>query len=1113
MKQWFLLIGCVAALGTISCEDKEAKDNTQDATDEAIVVSPRKNLFQKLEADQTGVTFSNTLKEDVATMENLFNFDYFYNGAGVGVADLDNDGLQDVFFAGNQVPNVLYKNKGDFTFEDISDSAGINTSKVWANGVTFADVNADGWLDIYVSQGGPKQRDDRHNLLYINNGDLTFTESAAAYGLDDNGISTQAVFFDYDKDGDLDCVVSNENEFYGVDPVSFYKRMESAENLMNSSTHLYQNNGGTFTNVTKEAGMLNASFGLGITVSDINNDGWLDVYVANDYYVPDAMYINNGNGRFTNKIKQQTNQVSFYGMGVDIADINNDGMQDIFVLDMASTDHVRSKTLMASMNLDRFSLLVDTYQMPYQYMYNSLQLNVNDGIFHNISQQAGIAKTDWSWAGLMADLDYDGAKDIYVTNGYRRYALDNDIRAQVAQVQQAYQGNVPLEVKQKLYDALPSEKLSNIMFWNSEELHFENKAYEWGLAHPSFSNGAAYADLDNDGDLDLVVNNIDEAAFVYKNQTVEKGLNNFVSIKTKGTTSESFAKVTAIIDGQTQVVESKRVRGYLSAVQTDAFFGIGKATKADTIRVEWPSGKSQEQYNVAANSTLSFNEADATTFTNRSKSGNALMQPLTSTLGIDFTHKENDFNDFEEETLLPFKQSTFGPFMAKGDVNGDGLQDLFIGGSVGQAGSVYIQTSTGFSKMASSSLTEDRGYEDMEAVFFDVDSDGDLDLYVVSGGNEFELFSSKYQDRIYLNNGSGNFTRGRLEMLPVETQSGKSVATIDFDNDGDLDLLVGNRIEPRHYPKAGSSVLLENQEGKLVDVTKEKAPSLASYGIANSIIATDYDKDGWQDILVVGEWAGIGLFKNNNGVFEDQSAALGLANQKGWWFATQEIDLNGDTYPDFVVGNVGLNSKYKATTYSPFKVYANDFDDNGTFDVVLSTQYNGKEVPARGRECSSGQMPFIVDKFETYNAYANASLYDIYGEKLNTAYHKEVNQFAHLALLSDGQGGFTIQELPALAQKAPITDFETIKSATGQDVVLAIGNIYNTEVETPRLDMGSGAMLQFAGQQVSVVNLDKSGFFVNGDAKSLAVIDHKGMGKKICVVGINNGPVQVFQIN
>ncbi len=1113
MKHWHQLFVLAALLSAFSCEDIDSKNQGSTTITETVQVSPRKNLFQKLEASETGVTFSNTLKEDVGTMENLFNFDYFYNGAGVGVADLNNDGLQDLFFAGNQVPNALYINKGDFKFEDISQTAGININKVWANGVTFADVNADGWLDIYVSQGGPKQRKDRENLLYINNGDLTFTESAANYGLNDNGISTQAVFFDYDKDGDLDCVVSNENEFYGADPISFYKQMESAENLMNSSTHLYKNTAGKFTNVTKEAGLLNASFGLGIIVSDINNDGWLDVYVANDYYVPDAMYINSKNGRFTNQIKKQTKQISFYGMGVDIADINNDGLQDIFVLDMASSDHVRSKTLMASMNLDRFSLLVDTYDMPYQYMFNSLQLNVNDGAFHNISQQAGISKTDWSWAGLMTDFDYDGAKDIYVTNGYRRYALDNDIRAQVAQVQQAYQGNVPLEIKQKLYDALPSEKLSNIMFWNNNALHFENTSYEWGLAHPSFSNGAAYADLDNDGDLDLLVNNIDEVAFVYKNQTVEKKLNNFIAVKTKGNNSEAFAKVIIIVAGQVQMIESKRVRGYLSAVQSGAFFGLGEAAVVDTLRVEWPSGKVEERYNVKANSNVTFNENDAKSAGKITSSKQPVLQALKSNLGLNFTHKENEYNDFYQETLLPYKQSTFGPFITKGDFNGDGLEDVFVGGAAGQAGALYTQTTTGFSLHASTALESDKAYEDMEAVFFDADSDGDTDLFVVSGGNEFDPFSPMYQDRLYLNDGTGSFVKAAKSVLPVVTQSGKSVATIDYDKDGDLDLIVGNRIEARHYPKAASSVLLENNQGVFTDVTEQKAAPFASYGIANKVITTDYNNDGWLDVLMVGEWAGIGLFKNQEGVFVDQSSQVGLDKLKGWWFTAIEADLNNDGFPDFVVGNLGLNSKYKATSYSPFKVYANDFDDNGSFDIVLSTQYNGKEVPARGRECSSGQMPFIVDKFETYSAFANASIYDIYGDKLTTAYHKEVNEFGSMVVMSDGAGGFTTQLLPAMAQKSPITDFAIVENQNGNTSILGIGNIYNTEVETPRLDMGSGTLLDFSKGKVEVLSVAQSGIFVNGNAKSLAIVSHKGLNKKICLVGVNNGPVLLYQIN
>lgn len=1111
----YSFIGVLVLLLTLfSCKDKTEADPEKNTQTEQTATSPealRKDLFERIPGEESGVTFANMLKEDVSTMENLFNFDYFYNGSGVATGDFDNDGLQDLFFTGNQVSNALYHNQGDLKFKDISSSAGINQGKVWANGVTVADVNNDGFLDIYVCQGGPKQRGDRENLLYINQGDLTFVESAAEYGLNDTGISTQAVFFDYDKDGDLDCVVSNENEFYGLDPVSFYNQINaSAENLQNSATHLYQNNNGKFTDVSKKAGVLIASFGLGVAVSDINDDGWLDIYIANDYYVPDAMYINNGNGTFSNQIKTHTKQVSFYGMGVDVADINNDGLRDIFVLDMASSDHVRSKTLMASMNLDRFSLLVDTYDMPYQYMYNSLQLNQGNSSFHNVSQQAKLSKTDWSWAGLMTDFDLDGHKDIYVTNGYRRYALDNDIQNQVREVQRAYRGNVPLKEKQRLYNALPSEKLSNIMFWNHGDLHFQNQAYQWGLADPSFSNGAIYVDLDNDGDLELVVNNIDEVAFLYKNTAVERKLNNFVKVVTHGKTSESFAKVMLTQNnGLAQFMEAKRVGGYLSANQSDLIFGIGKEETVANITVVWPSGKSQTKENITANSTVTFNESEATE-AYKAKSVSPALELTSNNYGLDFTHKENEYTDFDLEVLLPYKQSTLGPFIAKADVNGDALEDIFIGGAAGQAGAIFVQTATGFNKLNSPALTADSASEDMEALFFDVDADGDQDLYVVSGGNEFPEFSAKYTDRLYLNDGQGGFTKAKQPGLATLTDSGKAVAAMDADNDGDLDLIIGNRIIPQHYPKAASSYFLENKDGQLVK-NANWAPELTDFGIVNQVLATDFDKDGLMDFIALGEWTGVGMFKNNGNGFTNQAAKYGLDKQQGWWYSVTETDLNKDGAPDYILGNLGMNSKYKATDYSPFKVFASDFDDNGTFDIVLSGQYNGKDVPARGRECSSQQMPFILDKFKTYQAYANASLQDIYGEKLNTAYKKQVNQFHSLALQSDGQGGFTVIELPTLAQKAPIMSVvEADLNNDGANELITVGNIYNTEVETPRLDMGTGTVMSIGDNKLSTWRADK-GIVIDGNAKDASLVMHKGLNKSLLLVARNNASLLVYQ--
>ncbi|MEL6944517.1 MAG: VCBS repeat-containing protein, partial [Bacteroidota bacterium] len=500
------------------------------------------------------------------------------NGAGVGVADINNDGLQDIFFCGNQVENKLYLNQGNLKFKDISESSGINMGKQWSNGVTFADVNGDGRIDIYVSQGGPKESNDRRNLLFINQRNNSFQESGADYGLADEGISTQAAFFDYDKDGDLDCIVANENELYGVDPIRFFRTMAEQPDLRwKSSSHLYENQDGKFVDVTKEAGLLKPTFGLGLTVSDINDDGWLDIYIANDYYVPDNLYINLGNGSFRDEAKLRLNQMAFFGMGVDVADVNNDGAKDIFVLDMASSDHYRAKTLMASMNVQSFDLLVNKFELPHQYMFNALQVNVGSDQYQNVAHFGGVAKTDWSWAGLLADFNNDGWKDIFVTNGYRQYGLDNDLQRRVIAAKQKFRGEVPIEIKKELYESMPSEPLANLFYLNESNLHFSDQTDKSGLNQPSFSNGAAYADLDNDGDLDLVVNNIDAAAFLYKNLSSEQEEgNSYLRVQLQGKTSESFAEVTLLHQGQVQIAESKRTRGYYSTRIVSTIFCFPK---------------------------------------------------------------------------------------------------------------------------------------------------------------------------------------------------------------------------------------------------------------------------------------------------------------------------------------------------------------------------------------------------------------------------------------------------------------------------------------------------------------------------------------------------------
>ena len=1089
-----------------SCKDSNNENKKISNTSEKNVAST--TVFKKISPSESGLVFSNNLKENVATLENLFNFDYFYNGSGVAVGDINNDGLPDVFFTGNQVPNKLFLNKGNLKFEDISEKAGINNGKHWANGVTFADVNNDGWLDIYVSQGGPKRAPERKNLLFINQKDLTFKESAQSFGLADMGISTQSVFFDYDNDGDLDCLVSNENEFYGIDPSNFYKLLQQDQTkLHQSSIHLYQNDNLHFTDVSKQAGILMPSFGLGVTVSDINNDGWLDFYIANDYFVPDALFINQKNKTFKNTTKETMHQVSFYGMGVDIADFNNDLQQDIFVLDMASSDHVRAKTLMASMNLERFSLLVDKLKMPYQYMYNSLQLNVGNNKFHNIVQMANLAKTDWSWAGLMVDLDLDGNKDIYVTNGYRKYGKDNDISNQIKDVQRAFRGNVPLKMKQKLYDALPSEKLSNLLFKNNNDLTFNNKTIDWGLYDPSFSNGAVYADLDNDGDYELLVNNIDQEAFLYKNNTIENKKHNFLKVVTNGNTSEPFAKVFISSNGVNQMIETKRVKGYLSATQKNALFGLGTTKKVDTVRVLWRNGKFEEKYNIPANTTLTFNYKDATK-NYVSKQKQYSFKEVSDLLGINFKHKENQYNDFAKEILLPYKQSTLGPFLSKGDINDDGLEDVFVGGAAGQAGALFLQTKSGFIKNVPTVFVTDKNKEDMESVFFDFDKDGDLDLYVVSGGNEFPSESSNYTDRLYINNGKGNFTKFNDPVLNSIKESGKSVSVIDYDKDGDLDVLIGNRIVAQHYPVAAPSFLLQNNGTHFTNVTDAVIPDLKDFGIINKIVATDFNNDGWEDIIAVGEWTPIGVFLNQQGKFKNISSNSNLENEKGWWFTIGETDINNDGFKDYIIGNVGTNIKHKASYAKPFKVYASDFDDNGTFDIVLSSMYKGKEVPSRGRECSSQQMPFIAQKFETYNAFAHATLEDIFGEKLNQAYKKEATQFKSVLLINNGDLTFTKTELPPLAQTAPLMSIQFLDyNKDGKQDAIIAGNIYNTEVETPRLDMGTGVVLVAQDNTYKALGFMETGLYLEGNVKSILEIYHKGLDKNYLLAGRNNDSV------
>jgi len=1093
---------------TSACKNEKSNDSN---------ITSNQPIFEKIDAELSGIQFQNTIQENIETKENLFNYDYFYNGAGVGIIDFDNDGLQDIFFCGNQVANKLYKNLGDFKFEDVSNSANINTNKNWSNGVSIVDINNDGWQDIYISQGGPYQREKRSNLLYINQKDGTFLEQAEEFGLADQGISTQTVFFDFDNDNDLDCFVMNENEFYGVDPINLFKLVsESEEAKYFNSCHFYENDNGKFKDITKAAGLERPLFGLGVTVTDINNDNLLDFYVASDYYIPDALFINNGNGTFSDQIKSYTQQISYYGMGMDIADVNNDGLQDIFVLDMAADDHVRSKTLMASMNTARFDYLTNKAGFHYQYMYNSLQLNLGNNKFSNIVQQTHLANTDWSWSVLMADYDLDADKDIFVTNGYRRYALDNDLQQEVYKAKVKYKGNVPLDVKKRLYESMPSEKLPNILFENNGDLNFADKAKDWGLADFSFSNGAAIADFDNDGDLDAVVNNMDEVAFLYKNTAVDTKKGNFLIVDAKSKLSEAYPKIEIFYDGDnSQIVESRTVRGYRSSHQNIAHFGLGTTSKVDSVYISWHNGKHHVSYNVDVNKKLVVNESDANNITVPDSRTPSLFETVNpNEIGLDYAHKENLYDDFEKEILLPYKQSTQGPFIKKADVNDDGYMDIVVGGASGQPTTLFIQSAQGkFTEKNIPAFVNDKIYEDTAALFIDIENDGDEDLFIVSGGNEFLEHSSFYTDRLYINDGSGNFTRNQQQALNSFPKSGKTIASLDFNQDGYLDIIVGNRIQPQNYPRFAPSIVYQNNAGTLSDVTEEIIPDLESFGIVNDILITDFNGDDKEDLIAVGEWTNIGFFKNEGGTFsllEDSS----FDNQKGWWYTVKETDVNNDGKPDYLVGNVGENLKFKASKTKPFKIYANDFDDNGTPDIVLSKKYKGEFVPVRGRECSSQQMPFIKEKFKTFDEFANAKLVDVYGEKLETAYENEVTNFNSVLLLNKGNGDFELKDLPTVAQSFPLlaTVFKDLNGDGFEDCILA-GNIYQTEVETPRLDFVSGVVL-ISNQKDGYKIMDRSdsGLYLEGNVKDLVWLN-SSTNKELLLTATNNGSIIINSLN
>ncbi|MFY0600169.1 MAG: VCBS repeat-containing protein [Cyclobacteriaceae bacterium] len=1068
--------------------------------------------FESLTSNATGVDFQNKIIENDTL--NYYTFPYLYMGGGVSIGDINNDGLSDIYFTGNLTSNKLYLNEGNMQFEDITASASIGGDHRWYTGTTMVDINNDGYLDIYLCVAGKFAI--TKNQLFINNKDNTFSERAEEYGLDDSSASIQSTFFDYDNDGDLDVYVAN----YPIVPVSMgnaFYHLKMKENDFIESAHLFKNNGNhSFTDVTTEAGVQNFGLSLGIVASDFNNDGWKDLYVSNDFNVPDYFYINNQDGTFRETIQEATNHTAMFGMGIDASDFNNDGLTDFIQVDMTPNDHKKSKTNMASMRPKSFWEAIDM-GFHYQYMQNTLQVNNGsfDGknpSFSDISRLAGVATTDWSWGAMFADLDNDGWKDIFITNGMKRDVNNNDVNNQMKS--QSFFGG------EKDYTLLPSQPVENFAFKNNKDFTFISSADQWGLKFKGFSNGAAYSDLDNDGDLDLVVNNLDSPASIYKNQ-IDQQDHGYLKVKLNGPEQNpnglgAKVKITAP-DNSIQIQELTLTRGFQSSVDPIIHFGLGKKESKIVLEIIWPDGKTQILKEVDSNQLLALNHQDAKTTEVLSTPIAQHFENITKDSEIDFLHMEDDYDDFSIEPLLPHKNSQYGPALASGDINGDGLEDFFIGNAHGSAAQMYVQNMDETFKVINGPWEENSDYEDTGATLFDADNDGDLDLYVVHGGNEPSKSLELYQDHLYINTSNG--FQHATEALPIITNSGLKVAPADFDNDGDMDLFVGGRIVPGQYPSPAASYLLRNMGGvdqniKFENATKEMAPELENAGLVTDALWSDFSGDGLQDLIISGEWMPIKFFINTKNAFEEVTNQTGLADKIGWWYSLNatDIDLDGDM--DYVAGNLGLNYKYRASPSSPFEIYSNDFDENRKLDIVLSFEKDGTRYPVRGRECSSEQVPAIKQRFETYNEFANATLDDIYGEHiLDQSLKYSATTFAHKWIENKSDGTFVMHDLPNRSQFSSINKILTFdyNGDVYPDLLLA-GNLFTSEVETPRNDGSVGLILTGSSTgDFEVIPPHISGLYLQGDIRGLSFIKI-GKTKKGLLVAANDDKLRLLSV-